>query len=70
MGFLKFSYTNEPLSEAKHLYEKIFGFPQYIYCRNKGLRAKFLEEKSFWEMAASKESLYGRHLIITALKQG
>ena len=69
-GFSQILLHNEPLSEAKHLYEKIFGFPQYIYCRNKGLRAKFLEEKSFWEMAASKESLYGRHLIITALKQG
>lgn len=67
-GFSEIHLHNEPLSEPGHFYERIFGIPQSIYCRRKGRKAKSEEEKIFWEMAASKESLFGRHLIITAVK--
>jgi SAM-dependent methyltransferase len=58
----------EPLSEPKHFYEKILGFPQLLYCRSKFARAVSEEERVFWDKAGSKESIYGRHLIITAVK--
>ena len=58
----------EPLSEPKHFYEKTLGLPQYLYCKRKLARAISEEERVFWKKAGSKESIYGRHLIITAIK--
>jgi SAM-dependent methyltransferase len=68
-SFIDIRLHNEPLSEAKHFYEKVLGAPQYFYCLRKAKKAVSGEENSFWKMAGSKESLYGRHLIITAVKQ-
>ena len=69
-GFSKIALHPELLSEPKYFYDKLLGLPQYIYCQRKVTKSKSIEEKMFWEMAASKESLHGRHLIITALKEG
>ncbi len=68
-GFSDILLHNEPLSQPKHFYEKLIGLPQYFYCRRKRFTAKSSEEKLFWEMAGSKESLYARHLIVTAVKR-
>ncbi len=67
-SFKNINLHYEPLSEAKHFYEKLLGFPQLLYCRNKLARSTSEEERLFWEKAGSKESVYGRHLIISAVK--
>ncbi len=67
-SFEKINLHYEPLSEAKHFYEKLLGFPQLLYCRNKLARSTSEKERLFWAKAGSKESVYGRHLIISAVK--
>lgn len=67
-GFKNIRVHYEPLSEPKHLYERIFALPQYFYCWNK-LRKSVLEKnKIYWQALLSKPSLFGRHLIVTAEK--
>lgn len=65
-GFKEITLHDNPLSEAKHFYEKIFALPQYFYCLKKIKKSENLEEKEFWKSAGSKPSLLGRHLIVTA----
>ena len=67
-GFVSIELHEEPLGEAKHFFEKFVALPQYFYCLSRLRRSKTAEEKSFWQLARSKPSLYGRHLIITAKK--
>ena len=67
-SFKNINLHYEPLSEAKHFYEKLLGFPQLFYCRNKLVHSTSEEERLFWEKVGSKESVYGRHLIISAVK--
>tara|TARA_B100000315_G_C14579749_1_gene589840 strand:- start:2198 stop:2884 length:687 start_codon:yes stop_codon:yes gene_type:complete len=67
-SFNEICLHHEPLSEPKHFYEKILGLPQFFYCRRKFMRSASNEERRFWEKAGSKESIYGRHLIVTAVK--
>ena len=67
-GFENIRVHYQPLSEPKHLYERIFALPQYFYCWNK-LRKSVLEKnKVYWQALLSKSSLFGRHLIVTAEK--
>ncbi len=58
----------EPLSEAKHFYERVAALPQYWYCKGRLKKSETEEERSFWQALLSKSSLYGRHLIVTARK--
>ena len=67
-GFSEIRLHNEPMSKPKHVYERLFALPQFIYCKRKSSKATSNEEKNFWESAVSKESLFGRHLIVTAVK--
>ena len=67
-SFKNINLHYEPLSEAKHFYEKLPGFQKLLYCRSKIDRSTSEEEILFWEKGGSKESVYGRHLIISAVK--
>ena len=52
--------------KPKHFFERIFGFPQKMYCRNKFKKAKSKEEKNFWKMSGSNQSIFGRRLVVSA----
>ena len=69
-GFENIQVHYEPLSEARHFYEKIIALPQYFYCRDKLKKSSNLKNKKYWQALLSKSSLYGRHLIVTAKKPG
>lgn len=69
-GFTDIRLHQEPMSKPKHLWERILGMPQRIYCRGKIRKATDPEVRSFWENAASEGSIFGRHLIVTAVKPG
>ncbi len=67
-------YTDIRLHEVqekkpRHFYERLLSFPQKIYCHNKMKKATTEEERRFWETAGSAQSIYGRHLVVTARKQ-
>ena len=67
-GFKNIQVHYEPLSEARHFYEKIIALPQYFYCRNKLRKSDEEKNKSYWSTLLSKSAIYGRHLIVTAKK--
>ena len=66
--FVDIEVHGQPLSEARHFYEKIIALPQYWYGRGKLKRAATEDERRFWRAASSKPALYGRHLIVTCKK--
>ena len=56
--------------KPKKRYENILGLPQALYCRNKFLKARTEEERSFWGFAGSPQSLFGRRLVVSATAPG
>lgn len=54
--------------KPKHFFEKIIGFPQKIYCAHKLKNSQSLEEKNYWLQVSSKQSLYGRRLVVSGIK--
>lgn len=69
-GFAGLQIVREPLSQAKHLHERLLGVPARLYCRSRLKKARSEEERWFWETAATSEALLGRHLIVAAQKAG
>lgn len=67
-GFENLQVHYEPLSEAKHFYERIMALPQYLYCWNKYKKSSDEKIRAYWQALLSKSSLFGRHLIVTANK--
>lgn len=65
-GFTEITLHEEPLSRAKHWWEYGLGWGQLLYCRNKEKKSKSEEERFFWKNAASRGSIFGRHLIVSA----
>ena len=65
-GLTEIQLHEEPLSQAKHFWEKIVAIPQQIYCRRRLKRASTPEEADFWRWVLSDSSVFGRHLIVTA----
>lgn len=55
--------------KPKRAYERLLGFPQAIYCRRKASRAQSEEERTFWLLAGSEQSIYGRRLVVSARKR-
>lgn len=69
-GFTEIRLHQEALSRAKHFWERILGWPQRMYCRGKARKTVDPEVRTFWENAGSEGSVFGRHLIVTAVKPG
>jgi SAM-dependent methyltransferase len=65
-GFADIQLHEEPLSKAKHSWEKIVALPQIIYCRRRMKKIQTKEESDFWHATLADGSLFGRHLIVTA----
>ena len=67
-GFENIKIHDVDEKKPKHLFEKFFGWPQKKYCRRKLQLANSKEEKEFWRNAGSAQSLYGRQLVVSAIK--
>jgi len=52
--------------KPRRFYERLLSLPQKFYCRNKMKKATTDEERQFWKTAGSTQSIYGRHLVVTA----
>jgi len=50
----------------KNLIDWVFSLPQKFYCRRKAASASSPQEKLFWEMSGSDQSVYGRRLVVSA----
>jgi len=64
-------YSNIQLHDVQekkpsHLFERLLSLPQRIYCRSKMKKAATNQEKQFWKIAGSPQSIYGRHLVVSA----
>ncbi|HSH93442.1 MAG TPA: class I SAM-dependent methyltransferase [Roseimicrobium sp.] len=53
--------------KPKRAYEWIVGLPQRLYCSNRRKKARTEEERAFWTFAGSKQSVYGRRLVVSAV---
>lgn len=53
--------------KPKRAYEWLVGVPQYVYCARKHKKAKTDEQRKFWLQAGSRQSLFGRRLVVTAI---
>jgi hypothetical protein len=67
-GFQAPEIVPEPLYRSTHIHERLLGLPAKWYCRGKLRKARNQEERDYWSAAGSVESLLGRHLIVTAVK--
>ena len=65
-GFREIELHEEPCKKPKHFLEKVIGFPQRMYCVRKQKKSKTEEERQFWKMTGSVQSVYGRRLIVSA----
>lgn len=58
--------VDEP--KPKYAIERLFSLPQRIYCRRGLRKAATEEERAYWRQAGSDQSVYGRRLVVSALR--
>ncbi|MBF0611723.1 MAG: class I SAM-dependent methyltransferase [Magnetococcales bacterium] len=66
LGFSNITLHPMEQEKPKHVYEYLLGWPHALYCRSRASRAESQEEKAYWQMAGSADSLYGRGLVVSA----
>lgn len=64
-GSITLHDVDEP--KPKRAIEQVLGLPQQLYCRSKMRKAASEEEQSFWRQAGSRQSIYGRRLVVSAV---
>lgn len=67
-GFTDIKLHNVNERKPKRLFEYIVGALPFLLAYVKRMQAKTDEEKHFWKYAASRQSLFGRHLVVSAVK--
>jgi SAM-dependent methyltransferase len=67
-GFDKIKLFDLDEPKPKHLYERIIGLPQKLYCKQKLKNSETFEEKNYWIQTGSDQSLYGRRLVVTGVR--
>jgi hypothetical protein len=67
-GFEKIKLIDLDEPKPKHLFEYLIGLPQKIYCEQKLKSSQSSEEIDYWLQVGSKQSLYGRRLVVTGIK--
>lgn len=65
-GTIRLHEVDEP--KPKRLYEWVLGWPQYLYCMSKTRKAASEEERSYWRQAGSRQSVWGRRLVVSAIR--
>ena len=69
-GYTDIKLHNTTDKKPKHFFERIFGFPQKVYCRSKFKKSKSKEEENFWKMSGGSQSIFGRRLVVSASNNG
>jgi SAM-dependent methyltransferase len=59
--------VDEP--KPKRLYEWPLALPQRLYCSSRERCAENDEERDYWRQAASPQSLFGRRLVVSAIRR-
>jgi SAM-dependent methyltransferase len=59
--------VDEP--RPKRLYEWPLALPQRLYCRSHERRADSAEARDYWHQAGSRQSLFGRRLVVSAIRR-
>ena len=54
--------------KPKRLYEWLVGLPQYLYCAHKARAAASRHERGYWTQAGSHQSVWGRRLVVSAIR--
>ena len=65
-GFEEIALHDLEEPKPRSAYEWLFGWPQTLYCRRHERRAQSDEERSYWRFAGSRQSVYGRRLVVSA----
>ena len=66
-GFEEIRLHSIKEKKPKHLFERFFGWPQTIYCNKNARDAASSEVREYWADAGSLQSVYGRHLVVSAI---
>lgn len=53
--------------KPKRAYEWLLGLPQHLYCAQKRRAAKNEEERAFWSFVGSRQSVFGRRLVVSSV---
>jgi hypothetical protein len=69
-GFERIALHDVDEPKPKYFHERLLGFSQALYCRNKLAKSRTEEERIFWSFAGSGQSIYGRRLVVSAEKPG
>jgi SAM-dependent methyltransferase len=64
-GEVRLHDVDEP--KPKRLYEWLLAWPQALYCWSKK-RKTAGEERDYWQQAGSRQSLFGRRLVVSAIR--
>lgn len=64
-GFTDIALHDIEEPKPKHIYEWLVAVPQLLYCAHKRRRIKTGEEGSFWAHAGSRQSIFGRRLVVS-----
>jgi len=67
-GFTGISLHEVDEPKPKRVYEWLLGVPQYLYCASKRRKAAGDEERRFWSQTGSRQSIWGRRLIVRAIR--
>lgn len=67
-GFSEIALHPVDEKSPKHLVEYLFGLPHALYCANRKRVATSTEEREYWSAAGSRQSLFGRKLVLSARK--
>jgi len=65
-GWLQTMLKFDTKIDGIDFFERIFGLPQMLYCRNKYNKSKTKEEEIFWKMSGGRQSVFGRRLVVSA----
>jgi SAM-dependent methyltransferase len=66
-GFVDIRLHELDEPKPSRAYEWLFGLPQILYCAQKRRRGSTEEETAFWLHAGSRQSVYGRRLVVSAI---
>lgn len=67
-GFSTIRLHDVDEAKPKHLYEWLLGLPQYLYCARRARKSAAVEERDYWRQAGSRQSVWGRRLVVSAIR--
>jgi hypothetical protein len=67
-GFARVRLHDVGEPKPRRLFEWLVGLPQYLYCASKARKAAGEDERSYWTQAGSRQSVWGRRLVVSAIR--